>query len=108
MTLSQTNATLESQLKSEKFGAESIRDDDAKTCFYTGLPTFTLFITLFGLLKNYAHALPESKGMDEFFAVLVKLRLNTPMKDLAYHLHCSEPHFSGIFHKWLHIMHHNL
>ena len=67
VTLSQTNATLESQLKSEKFGAESIRDDDAKTCFYTGLPTFTLFITLFGLLKNYAHALPESKGMDEFF-----------------------------------------
>ena len=76
-------------------------------CFYTGLPTFTLFITLFGLLKSYARVLPESKG---FFAVLVKLRLNTPMKDLAYRLHCSEPHFSTIFHKWLHniIMHHNL
>lgn len=60
------------------------------------------------LLKSYAHVLPESKGMDEFFAVLVKLRFKTPMKDLVYCLHCSEPHFSTIFHKWLHIMHHNL
>ena len=58
--------------------------------------------------KSYAHVVVESKGMDEFFAVLVKLRLNTPMKDLAYRLHCSEPHFSTIFHKWLYIMHHNL
>ena len=83
-----------------QFGAENIRDDDAKTCFYTGLPTFTLFI-IFDLLKGYAPGVPESKGINKFFAVLIKLRLNTPMKDLAYRLKCSEPHFSTIFHKWL-------
>ena len=104
-TLSQENAHLENQLRCAKFGAENIRDDDAKTCFYTGLPTFTLFITLFDLLKGYA---PESKGINLFFAVLIKLRLKTPMKDLAYCLNCSEPHFSTIFHKWLRIMYHNL
>ena len=106
--LNQLRDSLESQVKRERFGGESIRDDDAKTCFYTGLPTFTLFITLFNILKSYAQVVPESKGMDEFFAVLVKLRLNLPMKDLAYRLKCSESNFSNIFHKWLHIMHHNL
>ena len=53
-TLSQENAHLENQLRCAKFGAENIQDDDAKTCFYTGLPTFTLFITLFDLRKGYA------------------------------------------------------
>ena len=106
--LLQLRDTLESQVERERFGGESIRDDDVKTCFYTGLPTFTLFIALFNILKSYAQVVPESKGMNEFFAVLVKLRLNLPMKDLAYRLHCSESNFSTIFHKWLHIMHHNL
>ena len=34
-TLSQENAHLENQLRCAKFGAENIRDDDVKTCFYT-------------------------------------------------------------------------
>ena len=81
-TLSQENAHLENQLRCAKFGAENNRDDDAKTYFYTGLPTFTLFITLFHLLKGYAPGVPESKGINIFFALLIKFRLNTPMKDL--------------------------
>ena len=85
-TLSQENAHLENQLRCAKFGAEDIRDDDAKTCFYTGLPTFTLFITLFDMLKGYAPGVPESKGINKIFAA----------------------HFSTIFHKWLRIMYHNL
>ena len=105
--LLQLRDTLESQVERERFGGESIRDD-VKACFYTGLPTFTLFISLFNILKSYAQVVPESKGMNKFFAVLVRLRLNLPMKDLAYRLHCSESIFSNIFHKWLHIMHHNL
>ena len=38
-TLSQENAHLENQLRCAKFGAENIRDDDDKTCFYTSLPS---------------------------------------------------------------------
>ena len=106
--LNQLRDSQESQLQRERFDGECIREDDAKTWFYTGLPNFTLFIALFDMLKSYAKVVPESKGMDEFFAVLVKLRLNLPMKDLAYHLNCSESNFSNIFHKWLHIMHYNL
>ena len=96
--LLQLRDTLKSQVEREGFGGESIRDDDAKTCHYTGLPTFALFIILFNILKSYTQVVPESKDMSEFFAVLVKLRLNLPMKDLAYCLHCSESSFSNIFH----------
>ena len=34
--------------------------------------SFTLFITLFDLLKSYAPGVPESKGINFFFAVLIK------------------------------------
>ena len=101
--LLQLRDTLESQVERERFGGESIRNDDAKTCFYTGLPTFTLFIILFNILKSCAQVVPESKGMNEF--LLVKLQLNLPMKDLECRLHCSESNFSNIFEKWFYIMH---
>ena len=67
-----------------------------------------MIITLFDLLKGCAPGVPESKGINKRFAVLIKLQLNTSMKDLAYRLNCSEPDFSTIFHKWLQIMYHNL
>ena len=102
-TLLQLRDTLEARVERERFGGESIGDDDAKTCFYTGLPTFTLFIILFNILKSCAQVVPESKGMNEF--LLVKLQLNLPMKDLECRLHCSESNFSNIFQKWLYIMH---
>ena len=66
-TLSQENAHLENQLRCAKFGAENIRDDDAKTCIFTSLPIFTLFVTLFDLLKGYAPGVPEYKGINNFF-----------------------------------------
>ena len=71
--LLQLRNTLECQVERKRFGGESIRDDDAKICFYTGQPTFTLFITLFKILKSYAQVVTEPKGMNKFYAVLVKL-----------------------------------
>ena len=50
----------------------------------------------------------ESKGMTEFYAVLVKLRLNLPMTDLSYRLDCSLCRYSSIFHKWINVMYDNL
>ncbi len=105
-----TELTLEnSHLRAQKFSSSLIEKDDNKTLFYTGLPTYKLFSTLFDLLQPYYslyhHGTPNS---DHFFAVLVYLRLHTPMNDLAYRLQISKSRVSHLFHSWMDTMYCNL
>ncbi len=105
-----TELTLEnSHLRAQKFGSSLIEKDDNKTLFYTGLPTYKLFSTLFDLLQPYyslyRHGTPN---IDHFFAVLVYLRLHTPMDDLAYRLQISKSRVSRLFHSWMDTMYCNL
>ena len=90
-----------------KFGADFIKDDDTKTCFYTGLPSYQLFHGLFDLLypvmSENSRKTPHSL-LDELFIVLVKLRLGIPYDDLAYRMDVSDSYISTIFHKWIDVM----
>ena len=117
--LQRENQQLQAQLQAHEkaipryasnFTSNFIKDNDIKTSYYTGLPTCGVFCTLFHMLKDYAcpPPMPESKGMTEFFVVLVKLRLNLPMTDLSYRLDCSLCRYSSIFHKWIDVMYDNL
>ena len=116
--LKTSNIVLQSSLNSAmvrvsqiQFGANMILNDDGKTCFYTGLPTYQLFETLFSLLQpSFATGVfvNEGKNKDQFFATLVKLRQNVLMTDLAYRLNVTEATVSKFFHKWLNVMYINL
>ena len=95
-----------SALQGLTFGANTILNDDNKTCFYTGLPTYDLFLTLYNLLKPYHNGIPD---IDYFFASLVYLCLHTPMDDLASRFQLdSRSTVSRIFHSWLDTMYQNL
>ena len=43
VSLRSNNEVLRSKLERQHFGASSIKDNDSKTCFYTGLATYQLF-----------------------------------------------------------------
>ena len=94
-----------SHLEAQKFGANLIQDDNKKTLFYTGLPTYKIFSTLFDLLQPYYslywHGTPN---IDQIFAVLMYLRLHTPMDDLAYRFKISNSQLSRLFHSWMDTM----
>ena len=78
-----------------------ILNNDAKTCFYTGLPSFALFNSLFEILIGYTCPQPDSKGFYLFIVVLVKLCLNIPIEFLADRLDISKAQFSAIIHMLL-------
>ena len=86
------------------FGASMIKDDDRKTCFYTGLPSYQQFLALFKLLQPLIKPSSGQSLMDELLIVLVKLRLGVPNEDLAYRLNISHNYVSMIFQKWLTVM----
>ena len=116
--LKTSNIVLQSSLDSAtvkvsqiQFGANIILNDDGKTCFYTELPTYQLFETLFSLLQPFFAAgifVNERKNKDQFFATLVKLRQNVLMTDLAYRMDVTEATVSKFFHKWWNVMYINL
>ena len=81
-----------SAAKTTKFGAELIHDNDEKTQFYTGLTSYSLFETLFKLLKPFLEKRISKKRpplwsiKDEFFITLSKLRLGLLYKDITYRI----------------------
>ena len=105
-------------VRKEAFGYANIEENDEKTCHYTGLPTYSVFTTLFDLLKPFvightsqtvaAATAQDNTAKNQFYATLVKLRHNVPMNDLAYRLHVTEATVSKFFHKWLDVMYNNL
>uniref|UniRef100_A0A1X7SIY3 DDE Tnp4 domain-containing protein n=2 Tax=Amphimedon queenslandica TaxID=400682 RepID=A0A1X7SIY3_AMPQE len=103
-----------STAKTTKFGAELILDNDEKTQFYTGLTSYSLFQTLFKLLKPFMEKRISKKRpplwsiKDEFFITLSKLRLGLLYKDITCRSNISESNVSKIFHKWLDIMYREL
>lgn len=87
-----------------KFGAHCIKDDDKKTCFYTGLNKYSVFHSLFTVLSPLFPYQRHVCLIDELFIVLMKLRLGIPHEDLAYRTGYSVQRISQIFHKWINVM----
>ena len=76
---------------------EYFRCDD-KVCFYTGLPSYQVLVATFNHVAP--HVSRRTQALDpfqEFVLVLIKLRLNVPFKDMAYHFLVSVPTVSRIF-----------
>ena len=53
---------LERDLEQSKWGHKLIKNNDAKTMFYTGLPTFAVFLALFNYLEPKAERMQYWRG----------------------------------------------
>ena len=106
-----TTSSLCNEMRMEKskirFGAHSLKNDNKKTCFYTGLPSYEVFEGLFELLQPLlSKDLSKSSCplFDELLLVLMKLRLGVPNDDLGYRFNITSAAVSSIFEKWIHLM----
>jgi len=81
-----------------------LRDEYVK--FYTGLPSCKVLKTVFNHVKPAISHYPHCKlaPFQEFMIVLMKLRLNAHMQDLAYRFNISLPTISRMFWKWIKVM----
>ena len=80
--------------------------DDKQTNFYTGLPSYALFITLLSLLlsvmsKDSSHGLHPK---DQFLLVLMKLRLALTNEYIAYRFGITHNRVSQVLHEWIDAM----
>lgn len=86
--------------------SERLQNDDHQVHFYTGLPSYSVFIALLNLLvgvmsKHLSHGLNVG---DQFLLVLMKLRLAVPNQDLACRFGIIPSRVSQLFHQWIDVM----
>ncbi|XP_065911810.1 uncharacterized protein [Dysidea avara] len=77
--------------------------DDACVQFYTGLPNLYIVKTVLDHVHKTMAGERATKlsSFQEFMCVLLKLRLNSPLQDLAYRFQVSLSTVSRILSKWL-------
>ena len=75
---------------------------DEKVRFYTGLPSYEVLLVTFEHVAPYVTRRTQSLDrFQEFVLVLMKLRLNVPLRDLAYRFKISLTTASRIFSSWM-------
>ena len=80
-------------------------DSDVKVRFYTGLPSYEVLMVVFEHVSSHVSRKTQNLSrFQEFVMVLIKLRLNVPLQDLAYRFVVSVTTVSRIFSFWMVVM----
>ena len=91
--------------KQELFTEVYFKCGDDKVKFYTGLPGIDILMTTFNFVSPHStRRSPSLSLFQEFIMVLMKLRLNVPLQDLAHRFDISLSTVSRIFSAWMTVM----
>ena len=85
---------------------DSLQMDDTKVKFYTNLPSFCILKIVFEIISPYVkeHHRSALSNFQQFFIVLMKLRLNIFDQDLAYWFGVTQSTVSKIMKNWINAM----
>ena len=83
---------------------DSLRDNDEKVKYLTGLPGYSVLHTLYVYLEEYIPSRNSMSKFESLILVLVKLRLNLSNQFLAYEFNLTTATISRIFSDVLDIM----
>lgn len=93
------NAELRTRLAETAFNVEAtnIQMDNERIKFYTGLPSYTVFLWLFSICSSILPTSQIISSKNVFFMILLKLRLNLTNQDIGYRFGISKSHVSKLF-----------
>ena len=109
--------------KSQPFTIDLIKHNDHLVSFYTGFPSFDLFLEFYQFLGpavdklHYWRTKPDARKrhcstkltpVDQLFMTLVKLRLDLKFVDLAFRFNISTGLVSRYFNTWICFLYHHL
>ena len=83
---------------------ESMKCNEDKVQFYTGLPNYATLILIIQFVTNGLPLKGKLSHFQQILLVLMKLRLNLEEQDLAYRFSVSQSTVSRVFRKWMYRM----
>lgn len=101
------NIDLKEKVVNSKLTQEAFEGNNDKTKYYTGLPSYLTLLALFQFVEKYIPAGRGNSALSKFeklLLVLMRLRLNLPVQDLAYRFNISTASVSRIFLAVLHVL----
>ena len=100
------NISLQAKLNDLMFNQKSFEGSDEKVRYYTGLPNFLTLMTIFNFISDYLpkQRLVELGAFERFVMTLMRLKLNTPIRDLAYRFQTSTSTVSRTFMIVVHVL----
>ena len=107
LNLKQQNCELKDRLSKVTSPAARMNADDDQTRFYTGLPSYAVFVSLLSLLSTLVPTKSTGCGLEaseQFLLVLMKLKLAVQNQDLAYRFGIHISKVSKVFHLWIDVM----
>ncbi|KAK7893343.1 hypothetical protein WMY93_022495 [Mugilogobius chulae] len=93
------NLELKLQISKMEINEATFKDNDERVKFYTGLPNFMMLMSLFSCVKDHIKNPPRSKlkPFQKFILVLMKLRLNLHVQDIAHRFNIAPSTVSKCF-----------
>ncbi|KAK0144155.1 hypothetical protein N1851_017488 [Merluccius polli] len=110
MRLQEENQKLKEELSKRALDENSLKDNDSKVKYYTGLPSFSL---LMGVLMQIIPSLPTSKErklshFQMLLLTLMRLRLDLPVEHVAHLFDISRQTASNVFIETINVLHAHL
>ena len=104
--LNESRTVAENKLNTLNFTEASLRDDDDKVKYYTGLSSFAVLMALFNFLSVNLEIGNRSalSLFQQLMLVLMKLRLNVGDQDLAFRFSVNQSTISRCLSKWIDVM----
>jgi hypothetical protein len=104
--LTTENMKLRDELQSFKFSEEVFENNEEKVRYFTGLPKYILLMGIFNIVEPYIVVTGKSvlSKFEQFVMVLMRLRLNLSVQDLAYRFRVSRATVSRVFNSVIHVM----
>lgn len=121
------------EYEQNKFSLDKIKDDNKAMLFYTGFSNYGIFESVFGYLESKAEKLQYWRGKsevtdsksyqnqgskpgqkrkitlkDEFFIVLVRLKVGLFVRDISERFNLSQGQFSKVFTTWINFLYYEL
>ena len=108
MQIAKENAALKEQITYLTCRVKMIKENDERTNFYTGLPSWSVFQEIFNFLSPHVAPSRSLPLEDELVMVLMRLRLRLLLEDLSSRFGVTASFTSRCFQKWLEVMYHRL
>ncbi|KAJ8977271.1 hypothetical protein NQ317_003973 [Molorchus minor] len=84
------------------------KGDDNFTLYYTGLPEFKYVKCIYDAIETYLPSISAIPKFSQLILTLIKLRLNTPFKDLGFRFHIHHTTAARIFYRTIDILYYRL